>query len=79
MEKKQANKFMKLKKNRDLWFLEVTGSFEKPYKSKYKDGLLYIWEKKSYNFIDIYDTSNIYGECEYEETLEFFNAIKEKK
>ena len=75
MEKKQANTFMKLKKNRELWYMEATGSFEKPYKSKYKDGLLYIWEKKSYNFIDIYDTSNIYGEIEDETTIEYFNKL----
>ena len=75
MEKKQANTFMRLKKNRELWFMEATGSFEKPYKSKYKDGLLYIWERKSYNFIDIYDTSNIYGEIEDETTIEYFNKL----
>ena len=75
MELKQANTFMKLKKNRELWFMEATGSFEKPYKSKYKDGLLYVWEKKSYNFIDIYDTSNYYGEIEDETTIEIFNQL----
>ena len=75
MELKQANTFMKLKKNRELWFMEATGSFEKPYKSKYKDGLLYVWEKKSYNFIDIYDTDNIYGEIEDETTIEYFNQL----
>ena len=31
MEKQQAEQFMKLKKNRELWFMEATGSFKKPY------------------------------------------------
>ena len=75
MEIKQANKFMKLKKNRELWYMETTGSFEKPYKSKYKDGYLYIWENKGDDYIDIYDTSNIYGEIEDETTIEYFNKL----
>ena len=75
MEKQQANTFMKLKKNRDLWFMEATGTFEKPYKSKYNDGMLYVWFEKDDDYIEMYDISNPYGEIEDETTMEFFNQL----
>ena len=77
MTREDANIFMKKKENRELWFCEATGSFDKPYKIKYKEGLLYVWENSDDDYIDIYDTLNYYGEVEDEETIEFFNKIKE--
>ena len=65
MDKLQADTFMKVKKNRELWIMEATGSFNKPYKTKYKEGMLYILWDNNDTEIEVYDTANIYGECEY--------------
>ena len=48
--------------------LNITGDFN-------KDGYLYIWENKTDDFIDIYDTSNMYGEIEDETDAEDIEDI----
>jgi hypothetical protein len=49
------------KKNRDLWIMECTGSSEKPKKTKYDNGQMFVqWNDE--NKICIYDIDNIHGE-----------------
>ena len=80
MEREQADKWFINNENKTLWINEATGNYGKnPHKNKYSKGMLYvIWDKDDEE-VEVYDTSNIYGECEYEETLKFFNNIKERK
>ena len=73
--KDEKQEFMRLKKNRDLWIMEVTGGGVKPYKTKYNDKRLYVWWEKDDNCIDIYNTGNIYNEVEDETTTEHFNQL----
>ena len=79
MEISQANKFMKKPENRTLWIQEACGVFDEPRKTKYEKGLLYVHWDKDDDCVDVYDVRNIYGECEYGETLEFFNKIGGEK
>ena len=66
MDRKQADTFMKKKANRDLWVMEATGSMgSNPYKSKYINGMLYVWWFKNDDEGEVYDVTNIYGESEY--------------
>lgn len=66
MDRKDADTFMKTKENRDLWVMEATGSMgSKPYKSKYINGMLYVWWEKDDDEGEVYDVTNIYGESEY--------------
>ena len=76
MEISQANKFMKKPENRSLWIREACGVFEHPHQTKYKSGMLYVHWEEDDGYINVYNVRNIYGECEYEETLEFFNNMK---
>ena len=78
MLRKDADKWFVNNKNNSLWIMEATGSFNYPHETKYLDGMLYVLWEKGDDEVDVYDTSNIYGECEYEETLEFFNKIEMK-
>ena len=80
MTKEQADKWFINDENKTLWINEATGNYgDDPYKTKYLDGMLYvIWDEDDEE-VEVYDTSNICGECEYDETLEFFNNIKERK
>ena len=75
MNIKEADKWFINNKNNNLWITEATGSYDNPYKTKYSKGLLYVWWDKDDDCVDVYDTSNIYGECEYEESIEFFNNL----
>ena len=75
IKKDKKQEFMKLKKNRDLWIMEVAGDGVKPYKTKYGNKRLYVWWEKDDDTIDIYHTDNIYNEVEDETTIEFFNQL----
>ena len=69
MDRKDADTFMKTKENRDQWIMEATGYMgeldDKPYKSKYINGMLYVWWFKDDDEGEVYDVTNIYGESEY--------------
>ena len=69
MDRKVADTFMKTKENRDQWIMEATGYMgeldDKPYKSKYINGMLYVWWFKDDDEGEVYDVTNIYGESEY--------------
>ncbi len=83
MTRKQADKDMKNKYNRELWIMEATGTGEEVESTKYHKGFLYvIWGccefcNREATEAEIYDTSNIYGECEDVITLEEYDKMKE--
>ena len=89
MIREEANRKMKDKANRELWIMEVLGTFEEPKSTKYKKGFLYVvWPEDHYRWgndeAEFYDTSNIYGECEdvitlkeYKEMAEYTPAMEE--
>ena len=71
MTRDEADIKMKDKANRELWIMEALGTFEEPKSTKYSKGFLYVvWPEDHYRWgkdeAEIYDTSNIYGECEDE-------------
>ena len=69
MKLTRAKTFMRKAKNRELWFMEATGSFDRPLKTAYKEPYLYVQEKSFPKEIDFYDVRNICGECEDDITL----------
>jgi len=82
MTRKEADKKMKDKANRELWIMEAVGDFEEPKSTKYYKGFIYVvWTKDHYRWghdeAEFYDTSNIYGECEDEITLKEYNKMPE--
>ena len=82
MDREQADTFMKTKANRNLWLSETGANPEEfgkdPHRSKYSDGMLYVWWEKTDDEVQIFSTGNIYGECEDEIDLKQFNKIKPK-
>ena len=74
----QAATFMKKKANRDLWVMEATGHSapDKPYKSKYIQGKLYVWWRKDDDEGEVYDVRNIRGESEDGFDVKDYNFIK---
>jgi len=82
MTRKEADKKMKDKANRELWIMEAVGDFEEPKSTKYYKGFLYVvWPESHYRWgkdeAEFYDTSNIYGECEDEITLKEYKGMSE--
>ena len=82
MNNREADLKMKDKANRELWIMEVLGTFEEPVSTKYYKGYLYVvWPEDHYRWgkdeAECYNTSNIYGECEDVITLEGYNKIEE--
>jgi len=65
----QAKTFMRKAKNRELWFMEATGSFDHPLQTAYQEPHLYVQEESFPKEIDFYDVRNICGECEDDITL----------
>ena len=65
----QAKSFMRKASNRDLWFMEATGSCDRPLKTAYREPFLYVQEESWPKEIGFYDVRNIFGECEDEVTL----------
>jgi hypothetical protein len=66
MDRKQADTFMTKKENRDLWIMEATGTMDSnPYKSKYINGMLYVWWEKDDDEGEAYNVTNIHGESDY--------------
>jgi len=81
MTRNDADKAMKNKETRELWIMEALGDFEEPKSTKYHKGYLYIvWNEDHYRWgkdeAEIYDTSNTYGECEDEITLNEYKKMK---
>ena len=74
----QAATFMKKKANRDLWVMEATGhsASDNPYKSKYINGMLYVWWFENDDEGEVYDVTNIYGESEDGFDVKDYNFIK---
>tara|TARA_R100000808_G_C2132239_1_gene141225 strand:+ start:268 stop:759 length:492 start_codon:yes stop_codon:yes gene_type:complete len=82
MNNREADLKMKDKANRELWIMEVLGTFEEPVSTKYYKGYLYVvWPEDHYRWgkdeAECYNTSNIYGECEDVITLEGYNKMEE--
>ena len=83
MTREEANIKMKDKANRELWIMEVLGTSEKPRSTKYSHGMLYVlWHKNDFqapsdmDWVEYYDTSNIYGECEDDIHIEKYKKMK---
>ena len=82
MIRETANKKMKDRGFRSLWITEALGCLEDPKSTKYHKGLIYVvWPKHHYRWgkdeAEIYDTSNIYGECENVIALAEYKKMKE--
>ena len=80
MTRQEANKKMKSKSMRERWIMEALGTFDAPKSTKYLDGLLYVvWHDDHYMYgkdeAEVYDTSNIYGECERAITLAEYEKV----
>ena len=70
----QAKTFMRKAANRELWFMEATGSSDHPLQTAYQEPYLYVQEEYHeghYNDVDVYDVQNICGESEYDVSLDF--------
>ena len=82
MTREEANRKMKNKANRELWIMEVLGTFEEPKSTKYYKGSLYVvWPEDHYRWgndeAEFYDTSNNCGECEDVITLKEYKKMAE--
>ena len=75
MTRDEADIKMKDPELRSLWICEATGTMEEPYETKYRDGMLYVVWRKRDDEAEIYDTSNIYGECEDHITIKEYRKL----
>jgi len=78
MKTQDAKTYMKTKANRLLWYSEATGIdiSESPVAQiGYHDGFLYVLDwcgisERPDNFVSAYNVENIYGEVEFDTTIE---------
>ncbi len=78
MEREQAETFMVTANNRERWLSEALGDNLEGvlYRTKYKDGWLYVQWDETDNEVDVIETSNIDGEVYDTISIEEFEHIK---